>query len=169
MCGVFGTIADEFKVHLKHSFQDIESSTPKISKGENYKGRPYVILDYPRIFQKEDILVIRCFFWWGNFFSITLHLSGKYKLEFEPALHQAINENYFQDYYLGISENQWEHHFENDNYTLMNSDLSYSLADRPFIKLAKKIPLSEWDNVADFLIENFQILLKAVSNQAPIR
>ena len=66
VCGVFGTIADEFKVHLKHSFQDIESSTPKISKGENYKGLPYVILDYPRIFQKEDILVIRCFFWWGE-------------------------------------------------------------------------------------------------------
>ena len=49
----------------------------KISKGENYQGLPYVILDYPASFRKENIFAIRTFFWWGNFFSISLHLSGK--------------------------------------------------------------------------------------------
>ena len=166
---VFGNLADDFAIHLNHSFQKIEAGTPKISKGENYKGLPYVVLDYPRIFQKENVLAIRCFFWWGNFFSITLHLSGKYKHEFTPALQHAINENYFQGWYINVADKQWEHHFETDNYSLINSSLANSFAGRPFIKFAKKIPLSEWDNVEDFFIKNFQILLKAISNQAPIR
>ena len=167
--GVFGKLADEFATLFKDSYQDIETGTPKISKGENYKGLPYVIFDYPRIFHKEDILAIRCFFWWGNFFSITLHLSGKYKREYGNALQQAIDAAYFQGWYVSVADSQWEHHFETDNYALINSSLAYNLAGKPFIKLAKKIPLDKWDNVEDFFIENFQILLKAISNQAPIR
>src|SRR5215510_10733018 len=56
----------------------IESS-PKISKGENYKGLPWLVLDYPRLFNKESFFAIRTLFWWGNFFSTTLHISGNYK------------------------------------------------------------------------------------------
>ena len=35
---------------------------PKISRGEQYKGLPYVMLDYPRCFGKEDVLAVRTFF-----------------------------------------------------------------------------------------------------------
>ena len=64
----------------------IKTSTPKISKGENYKDLPYVMLDYPRCFQKEKTIAIRTFFWWGNFFSINLQLSGEYKEQALPSL-----------------------------------------------------------------------------------
>ncbi|HRO70241.1 MAG TPA: hypothetical protein PK951_07675, partial [Chitinophagaceae bacterium] len=30
--------------------QEIMQSTPKISRGENYKGLPWLMLDYPRLF-----------------------------------------------------------------------------------------------------------------------
>jgi len=62
----------------------------KISRGENYEGLPYVMLDYPRCFGKEDVCAVRTFFWWGNFFSITLHLKGKYKLQIEQSIADAI-------------------------------------------------------------------------------
>jgi hypothetical protein len=52
--------------------------SPKISKGENYKGLPWVMLDYPRFFNREDAFAIRTMFWWGHFFSVTLHLKGAY-------------------------------------------------------------------------------------------
>ena len=45
---------------------------PKISKGENYLGLPYIILDYPRYSDSEDLFFIRQMFWWGHFFSHTL-------------------------------------------------------------------------------------------------
>src|SRR5438105_15186190 len=64
---------------------------PKISKGENYRGLPYLILDYPRLFEKENILAIRTMFWWGNFFSITLHLAGSYKKQHEEKCIQVYS------------------------------------------------------------------------------
>ena len=56
---------------------EIVNSSPKISKGENYKGLPWLVLDYPRLFEKESFFAIRTLFWWGNFFSTTLHLVRK--------------------------------------------------------------------------------------------
>ena len=55
------------------------AAIPKISKGENYNGFPYIILDFPSTFSKENIFAVRTMFWWGNFISITLHLKGSYK------------------------------------------------------------------------------------------
>ena len=63
---------------------------PKISKGENYNGLPYLVLDHPRYFDKENMYAIRSMFWWGNFFSTTLLLSGEYKARLE----QRFIDNY---------------------------------------------------------------------------
>ena len=54
----------------------IDLSGPKITKGENYEKLPYVILDCPRVFQKENTLAMRTMFWWGNFFSTTLSIKS---------------------------------------------------------------------------------------------
>jgi hypothetical protein len=56
----------------------IQNKGGKISKGENYNGLPYLILDFPAMYSKENIFAVRTLFWWGNFFSISLHLSGEY-------------------------------------------------------------------------------------------
>src|SRR5690349_18207930 len=53
--------------------------SPKISRGENYLGLPYIILDYPRKSGGDGICFIRTMFWWGHFFSSTLHVSGSYR------------------------------------------------------------------------------------------
>jgi hypothetical protein len=65
---------------------------PKISKGENYRGLPYVMLDYPRIFGKEDVFAIRTMFWWGHYFSVTLHLKGIYKEIYGPVIARHIQQ-----------------------------------------------------------------------------
>ena len=46
---------------------EVLQSPPKISKGENYKGLPYVVLDYPKNFSASGILAIRTMFWWEIF------------------------------------------------------------------------------------------------------
>src|SRR5450755_2986522 len=56
--------------------KEILETPPRISKGENYKGLPWVVLDYPRAFGRLDVLAVRTLFWWGNYFSVTLHLKG---------------------------------------------------------------------------------------------
>ena len=78
----------------KHLPDEVNKYQPKITKGEKLSRLlPYVILDYPRCFEKERMLAIRTMFWWGNFFSVTLQLAGNYK---ETALPSLLNnfENY---------------------------------------------------------------------------
>src|SRR5262245_43273102 len=71
---MFGDVAagagDIFKQHSASLPQEAFVQSPKISKGEKYLGLPYVMLDYPRLFTKDDVFAIRTLFWWGNFFSI---------------------------------------------------------------------------------------------------
>src|SRR5450631_2869683 len=70
--------------------KEILETPPRISKGENYKGLPWVVLDYPRAFGRLDVLAVRTLFWWGNYFSVTLHLKGVYKGMFLPVIRDRI-------------------------------------------------------------------------------
>ena len=55
-------------VRLNNLKEDIFKVSPKISKGENYLGLPYLILDYPRQTFENNFFFIRTMFWWDNFF-----------------------------------------------------------------------------------------------------
>jgi hypothetical protein len=145
----------------------IVQSTPKIAKGENYLQLPYVLLDYPRCFDKENIFTIRTMFWWGNFFSITLHLSGKYKQTFETALQKNIPTLVKPDFYVCINEDEWQHHFKADNYMPVNKltlDEINSITQRRFIKAAIKFPLEKWDTMPSLLEQSFLDLLQLIRN-----
>jgi len=137
-------------------------STPKIAKGENYLGLPYLLLDYPRCFDADDIFAVRTMFWWGNFFSITLHVSGKYKEMFQ----QQITENVGavqQDVFICIHESQWQHSFDADNYAdikdLQKDKLRKIINEKTFIKLAIKFPLQSWNNIPSLFDEAFTELI----------
>ena len=167
--GLFGALASEFAVEFSNAFPAIKAGNAKISKGENYRGLPYVMLDFPRFFSKNDVFAIRCFFWWGNFFTITLHLSGSYKEQYSPALAKAVSEQLFDNWHCCHADDEWQHHFEPDNFTTLNSSSAETFAGRRFIKLAKKIPLTEWDNAYKFFTDNYCKLLASISYQAPMR
>jgi hypothetical protein len=71
---------------------ELVGANPKIHRGENYLGLPYVILDYPAFFSKSGVMALRSMFWWGHFFSVTLHLSGSYKIQFQDRLWQRAQQ-----------------------------------------------------------------------------
>ncbi|HKZ66156.1 MAG TPA: hypothetical protein VJ111_07370 [Chitinophagaceae bacterium] len=148
--------------------EEIINSSPKISKGENYKGLPYLVLDYPRYFNKEDAFAIRILFWWGNFFSGTLHLSGIYKKKYEEKIIRSFESLNTKDFSVCINENQWEHHFETDNYlplhTFTASGFEEIISKRSFIKLSKKISLKQWNDAEKNLLEIFSQLISALSD-----
>ena len=140
-------------------------SVPKIAKGENYLGLPWVILDYPRVFNKQDTFAIRTFFWWGNFVSITLQLSGKYQTANQQELLDNLVVMPNNNWQLCCNNNAWQHHFKTTNYQPFSSFSNQALQSLPFVKLAKKIPLQEWDNMDVFLQENFKNLLQLLTTQ----
>lgn len=146
---------------------EILKVSPKIAKGENYNGLPWQMLDFPRLFNKENVFAIRTLFWWGNFFSITLHLAGQYKLMYENHLCSQYNFLKKQNYFICISENPWEHHFEQHNYKLIaeteKPEFENLLLKNDFLKLSTFFPLTAWNKAEDRLIKQFQFLLQLIS------
>src|SRR5581483_901301 len=92
---------------------------PKISRGENYQGLPYVVLDQPRLFGKEHILAIRTMFWWGHYFMVTLHLKGWMQEMFQRQLSEAAPELAAAGFHIATSGDEWRHELEGDHYRLL--------------------------------------------------
>ncbi len=138
---------------------EVFSIAPRIFKGEQYHGLPYVMLDYPRLFAKQDVFAIRCFFWWGNFFSISLQLQGKYMNKFLSNIQGSLETKKPDGYYYCIGEDPWNHEFSEENLVLIDKANVPRMQNLPFIKLAKKIPLQEWDNVTNFYESSFSELI----------
>jgi len=140
---------------------------PKISKGENYQGLPYVMLDYPRCFGKDDIFAVRTMFWWGNFFSTTLHLKGKYKNDFAPILKKKIAIFSGHPFYINIQTDQWRHDFALDNYKpILEADaatIQENLIKKDFCKISGKVDLQEWNTIHGKLIDFYKMIIKGIT------
>ena len=134
---------------------------PKISRGENYQGLPYLVLDYPRVFQQENIFAIRNFFWWGHFFSSTLHISGSYKEMYVPKLEAAAET--FSKHHIGINTDPWQHHFEATNFqpiaTLSTEAYKTLLHTHRHVKIATQLHVEKWEQAAAFFTDNWKLYL----------
>ena len=60
--------------HIFSYSQNIDVTGGKVSRGENYDGLPYIILDFPKHFKNTDIFSFRTIFLWGREINFTLHL-----------------------------------------------------------------------------------------------
>lgn len=163
VCNLFAQLGEEYiRYGAAYLEEEAAAIPPKISKGEQYMGLPFVLLDYPRVFKKHNFFAVRTMFWWGHYFSIHLHLSGSYQLRFAKALRTAMSNGLLRDWYIGVNTDEWQHHFEPENYVQVEYEENYIFEDRRFIKLAKKIPLSEWNNVQNLLFEEYKLLFEVL-------
>ena len=167
---LFGELAAELQQSSIYSSNnlpaEILSLAPKISRGEKYKGLPYVMLDYPRCFGKEDIFAVRTFFWWGNFFSVTLHLKGKYQQLLVPYLQKhttLLAENNFQ---VCITGDEWDHDLSDGNYILLSNSNAISAIDligKPFYKLTSRVELHQWNEMNERLLGLQRVIANAIA------
>jgi hypothetical protein len=139
-------------------------SLPKISRGDQYLGLPYLVLDYPRSFNCRDMFAVRTLFWWGHAFSSTLHLAGTQKEEFAPAIVGAFNSLAKHGYFIGVQEDDpWQHHFEEDNYRLiagMDAEEFATVVSRSeHLKIAMEFPLRDVHFVSEDLLGSWKKLL----------
>ena len=164
---------------------------PKISKGENYKGLPWVMLDYPRVFGKEDVCAIRTFFWWGHAFSVTLHLKGEYMRAFLPGIVARRAELEAAGFGMGISDDEWAHEHTEETYGPLGADAGQALAgaenemaaksaregaadtrsgssergtaERPWLKLSARVGLEHWKEAPEKLSALHSLLMEILS------
>ena len=128
------------------------NAVPKIYKGENYNGYPYVIMDYPSSFEKENIFAVRTMFWWGNFISITLHISGRHKKYWEKNIIEKLKLH--PHFFVAIGADEWQHHFEDDNYaeySKLSKEEENKIVEKDFIKIALKYEMHHWNMMQSIL------------------
>jgi len=155
---LFAGLSEEYKAIWKGDGM----MSGKVSRGENYQGLPWVMLDYPRVFGREDVLAIRTMFWWGHYFSVTLHLKGIYQERFSPAIRHAWPVLSAAGFYIGISDDEWRHELSTNNYLRIGEvpgDLADKiLTDRPFLKLSAHCELDKWNEGPEILSGLFRVL-----------
>lgn len=141
------------------------AAVPKISRGENYLGMPWLTLDYPAVFSKEDVFALRTMFWWGNFVSVTIHLSGTYKL----LLRELVTLDFDRqepEIFICVNTNEWQHHFKPGNYTSLrdcdDKTVQQILTTGSFIKFAVKIDLKECNNLRSHLLVAYKKIIQLV-------
>lgn len=135
----------------------------KISQGENYRGLPYQVLDYPRLFHKEDIFALRTMCWWGHTFSVTLHLQGRSWKLYQPVLLDHQGQLFGRDLFLCVHPHPWEYHQEEDNYQAIDqltaTEVNRLLSEKHFLKLTAFLPLGEGDRLPAFALHFFTFIL----------
>jgi hypothetical protein len=168
---LFGSLSTKMQSHLgerNHALPaEVLQLPPKISKGEQYEMLPYVVLDYPRLFSKEDVFAIRSFFWWGNYFSITLHLKGKFLQQWHKRIALAAAENKLGDFYFSVEGNEFSFNLSGKNYFFVNGTGQYpgnETGDQSFLKISYKIYFKQWDTAEQKLMQAFKLFINLPEN-----
>jgi len=168
---LFGQLSGNIRGQGSYLPAEVLAIPPKIYKGEQYKYLPYVLMDYPRHFKEGNFFAIRFFFWWGNYFSITLQLSGKYKQQYQGKIVEAYHTLAGSDWFVCVSNDEWQHDFEPGNYLpageMDEQEWQEFIYSHLFIKVAKKIPLHEWEKAYHFFTENYFLLNHLLTGNIP--
>jgi hypothetical protein len=151
---------DKIKNRKENLPEPVKTTSGKISKGENYLGLPYLVLDNPRVFSNKNIFAFRTMFWWGNYFSFTFHLSGNYLNNYKRNIYRNCETLKGKEILICIHSEQWVHHLEKENYESIDSidrkAIKKLIEEKGFLKLSRKLDLKKWNYVSDFGIETLK-------------
>jgi hypothetical protein len=154
---LFAGLSEQYRAVWEGGAPDGERVGPKISKGENYRGLPYVMLDYPRLFGKEDVLAIRTMFWWGHAFTTTLHLKGCYQELYLPVIRARWAGLAGEGFHISVGEDEWRHEHVPENYLPMDGPPGEG--ERSFLKLSARCGLDQWGDAPAILTGHFRVLM----------
>ncbi len=157
MAKVVGMMAGLSDVYTGLLSDRMGSGNAKISRGENYLGLPWVILDHPRIFGREDVLAIRTMFWWGHPFSVTLHLKGAYQALYVPVIERQRALLAEAGFHVSIGTDEWRHEWAADNYVPLG-EVEDIGRGRSFVKLYAAVGLDRMAEAPRLLEDLFRTL-----------
>ena len=131
----------------------IDISRGKIFRGENYKGFPYTLMDYPRAFSKTGVFAVRTMCWWGNEFSFTLHLQGAGLIPYAEQLEERLAQLNGTDAWCSVAADPWQYEFQSTYYRLLDtidiSEFATAVRQKDFLKIAYRVPLEDFINLEE--------------------
>jgi hypothetical protein len=164
---LFGRLAERQSQSVRDIgpiFGSAFDTPPKISRGEKYRGLPYVILDHPRRFSGDDIFAIRTLFWWGHFFSVTLHLKGVWLERYSERIVGGQGWLSERGFHISTGRYEWEHHFGEDNYLPVSrlgaEEWKGACSRGGFARLAVRFPVSGFGEMEETLHDVFDDIVR---------
>jgi len=153
----------EIQLSVKSVLQEFDTLFPegtddergKISKGENYLGLPWMMLDFPAFFTKTSTFSIRSFCWWGNHFSCFVLIGGEALELYRQRLLSDLNPGHGISFIAG--DDPWKHNVQ--RHELQKSDpseITRQIDDHGFIKLYGSWPLTEANVLSDHITKFVQ-------------
>lgn len=135
----------------KLPLDEIDRTRGKIFRGENYRGFPYTLMDFPRHFSKKSVFAIRSMCWWGHEFSFTLHLQGAALQHYIRTLAERTARLQTKNFWWCVNAHPWDYHFDSGNYCRldeMKPEAILTHAERHgFIKLSQKKDLQDYESI----------------------
>jgi hypothetical protein len=105
-------------------------------------------------------------FWWGNFFSVTLHLSGSYKNVMDKKIPDHLPLLSDEGFFISCGQQEWEHDVSSAEYVKISdadiNEMSGTIVSKNFLKLVKTYPVND-SKIMDDLCNGFEMLLKVCS------
>lgn len=138
---------------------EMDKTSGKISRGENYEGLPWMMADMPRHFGKEDVLAFRLFFWWGHYFSATWHLKGAPLKSWWPRLSHWLS-TASPDMLVSWEGDEWNHTLSHPAYTNAADAAIWQDGAPHWLKITVKMEMdADWYTRS---MEHFNSLLREV-------
>jgi hypothetical protein len=123
-------------------------SAPKITRGENYQGKPWMVLDYPRVFEKQSVFAFRTMALFGDAVHCTFHISGRF-LEHYSLLSEESTYLNNREILVCKESNPWVHHVDSGSFKPVMELISAPHEMHGFIKYGMVIPFSDWTSIPE--------------------
>lgn len=138
------------KLNQNMLYQELTTHTHfKITKGEQYKSLPYLVLDCPQIKSPEVTFVLRTMFWWGHYISCNLIINTAH---LEPQQNSSEITCLPKTYIL-TGDDLWEQDLDSKDFSkvssLSESRLEQLLTAKTHLKLSHKIPLHKHEQLPE--------------------
>ena len=88
----------------------------QIVRGENHKGFPFISLDMPQMFSKNQMFTYRTLFWWGHDLIFSLILKQENQAPLIEKLIQLKEHPEWEDIQLAIALTPWEWEKDMNNF-----------------------------------------------------
>lgn len=140
----------------------IGSSEYKITRGENYRHMPYLVLDFPRINGKNFPIVCRTLFWWGHYFSCNVIVQTAL-IDLEATAALLAHKKKVR---LLTGNDLWEQDLKSEAYTKLNklsqAEIRTLLDQQEYLKIGTKININDYDRLEELASGAYSTMLSQV-------
>ncbi len=146
-----------------HFPRGVDHKVPRIRKGENFHGLPWVLCDFPALFARGSVFALRNFFWWGKGFLFILHLSGASLDEFRELLEEKLQENLPDNYRISRMGSEWEYDPERITLEKASALPANAIEEASFLKVMAFLPADALDSFPPFYLQFQRNMIRLLS------